>query len=259
MLSIAFRNKDNAGFSLIELLVTITLLCILSAIAVTRLYSNQNEVGGGERLLEQAAKKISERRSEAIRLSGEDRHVLTVQLANDWILPISFKDIEQSSSLITEGDDNGDCLDDVTGTPVSCLVPAPGGEYGYVWNLACRDDKLEIPDNWKLVRTQSDLGGISLIGGGSLGRGIITTAFGFGRAGNANGYGVIFGTREGWIPPPGATSAGTLATSPFFAVYFVPKNGSSKTAVAVGVHPSGFIERFRYDGAKWLGYGNREL
>ncbi len=245
--------KDN-GYSLIEMLIVIFLISLVAAVSFPRLYKSKNEVGGAERVLEQSAVRILERRSEAIRLNSEDRRDVTEKYIPP--LPMDFRNLSSTASLITEGDGNGDCLDDVTGEPVTCITTTLTS----TWSIARRNDALVLPDGWQVASRASDLGGIPLIGGGTGGRGIPVSQIGFDGEGRAYAFQQRV-TGDSWNGlPDGAAVNQTpqLSDAPFWTVYFVGSVGDQVVAaVGVAVHPSGLIERFRYDGSRWIGYENR--
>lgn len=245
----------QGGFTLVELIVVVAVISIIAVISYASLYSDRREVGGAERVLEESAARVVERRSEAIRLNGEDRQLAVAQ--NVPPLPIDFTVLAQTASLTTEGDADGDCLDDVTGLPVTCLVSGINS----TWQTARRSDALSLPSEWAVAQSSADLGGIPLIGGGSMGRGILVTQVGF----DPNGAALaIESNSSGWVAiPSGAVinDSPAMTDAPFWAIYLVGTNSANQVtaAVAVAVHPSGLIERFRFDGTNWIGFQNRVL
>lgn len=255
--STAKNTLRQAGYSLIEMLIVILMIGLIAALSFPSLYKSKTEVGGAERVLEQAAVRVVERRSEAIRLNSEDRRVATEKYIPP--LPMDFTSLPSTASLITEGDSDGDCLDDVTGEAVTC-VRTTG--LATTWSIARRNDALILPDGWKLALTAADLGDIPLIANGSDGRGILATQIGFNGDGRAYAY-QRRGTTGTWgALPDGAVVSSTpiLSEAPFWTVYFVGSvNDKVVAAVGIAVHPSGLIERFRYDGSRWIGFENRTL
>lgn len=247
------NSSENAqtqrGHTLIELLVVVVLLTLIAVIAAPRYNVKPGDLGGSERLLENVASRLNTRRNEAVRIGGESRWTSAAGKSTFQPLPINFSALGTTSSLIIDGDDNNDCLDDYTNEPVTCIN-------GGVWNPAFREDALELPSNWKLAQSQSDLQGVPLIGGGSNGRGRLVCLMGFDATGR-----ILADEGAGYVASPnGALYNGSPEQSgaAFWAVYFIEKDPgrNSRTAVAVALHPSGLIEKFRYDGLTWTGVGN---
>lgn len=255
-MSASKKQAAQSGFTLIELIVVVLVISIVAAISFKNFYSSSKEVGGAERVLESAAGRVVERRNEAVRLNGENRQALDSVGSNIPPLSIDFSNLANTASLVTEGDDNADCLDDVTGTRVTCLILGINS----LWNMAYRPDAMGLPNGWSVAASSSDFGGIPLIGNGSSGRGVLVTQVGF----DANGRALGYQSGAGWVKNPAGAVAGgspSLSAAPFWAIYFVGKraDGSVSAAVAVAVHPSGLVERFRYDGSNWIGFENRSL
>lgn len=253
------KNVANeSGFSLIEMLCVLFIISIISAIAVSRIYTGSNEVGGGERVLDEATARLTERRADAVRLNGDDRrsNLLQFQAAP---LPIDFSDLTTTASLRTDGtDEDKDCVDDFTGKKMTCLQI--GGNRGE-WILQLNEDALRLPDGWQVyVGGRGSL--VPPIGDGRNGRGVPATAIGFDATGKAMAKEVGY---DEWVKMPTGSVASENPSAnevPFWAIYFlVPgsSRGSVKAAVAVAVHPSGLIEKFRYDDkdGAWIGFKNR--
>jgi prepilin-type N-terminal cleavage/methylation domain-containing protein len=261
------KIASQAGVSLVELLVVVFVAAIILSIAVARLNSSSDDVGGAERLLDEAAAKISARKSDAVRLDGEDKRRGLQRVATDP-LPIDFSSLETTGSLRIDGPDaDKDCYDDVTGKSLTCLIEAHGRG---VWQPALNPDALVLPSEWHVL-TNAGEANINLVGGGSRGRGVLATEIGFDGSGRA--YARNSGSGE-WVGMPLGAESGAEPSeegAPFWAVYFVQfKKGSAEkkggvvssdvnAAVAIAIHPSGLIERFRYDGNEWIGYKNRSL
>jgi prepilin-type N-terminal cleavage/methylation domain-containing protein len=255
--------RNERGFSLIEMMAVIFVVVIISAIAVSRLYTGSSEVGGAERLLEEASARIVERRSEAVRLNGDDRRSLLVNFSAAP-LPIDFSNLSSTASLKTEGvDDNRDCYDDYTQAKLTCLTIRGNRAE---WDLSFNQDELKLPDGWQVFQPGNKAKILPLIGDGLNGRGVLATAIGFDATGKA--LAKEAGSNE-WVKvPTGAVQSETPSSdySPFWAIYFVVsssggirQNNEIKAAVAVAVHPSGLVERFRYDDGEWIGFQNRAV
>jgi prepilin-type N-terminal cleavage/methylation domain-containing protein len=250
------KAARQAGYTLIEIMVVIILISAIAAIAYTRLYNSSAEIGGAERVLAEAATRVLERRSEAARLNGENRQMAVYD--NVPPLPIDFASLPDTASLITEGDDNDDCADDLTGGAVTCLVENFGVAQ---WETAFRADQIILPTNWTVAANVSSLGGIPLIAAGSDGRGILVTKVGFNADGRAFGFEPSLGAWVGMPSGAAVKPTPSLEDAPFWAIYFVGRNpsGGVIAAAVVAVHPSGLVERFHFDGTAWVGFQNRTL
>lgn len=235
------------GFTLVELLVVITIVVILSAIVVSRGIFSSSESHGGEQLITELATRLNERQSEAQRLNGNKA---VTAFHSSVAAPIEFDltNLATTASLVTEGvDENADGIDDVTGDPLTFLNSG-------AWSLVYRGDQMRLPTDWKLAGSAAELGSIPLIATGAKGRGIPVTRIGFDGDGKAlyrNAAGV-------WERTPSGTAPGKrINESAFWAFYFI-RPGSDKTAIAVAVYPaSGICERFRFDGTSWRGFADR--
>ena len=259
--SFNIRPKQQ-GYTLVEMLVVLILITLLAAMTVSRLYTGHSETGGAERVLDEVAARLAERRADAVRLNGQERREGLEDFAAPP-LPFDFADFGKTGSLRLDGEDaDGDCVDDVTHTTLTCLrlgrspdVPA--------WQLACNEDALRLPDGWSVALHRNQLYGIPLIAGGERGRGVLVTALGF----TANGQALarLPDSAEWSAYPDDAVTNETpnANDAPFWAVYFTAlgpgtvRNREVTAIVAVAVHPSGLVEKFRYDGGEWLGFDNR--
>ena len=259
------QNVENGvnqkGFSLMEMMVVLIIITIVSAIAISYAYSGASEVGGGERVLEEVSARIVERRAEAVRMNGDDRRA-RLQEFEVAPLPIDFSDLSKTASLRTEGTDTDrDCVDDVTQKPITCLnISGNQAE----WSLAFNDDALSLPTGWQILAKRNRYNVIPTIGDGSNGRGVQVSAIAFDATGKAQAKEI---GSDQWVNmPTGAVQSDTPSANeaPFWAIYFyVPGGGGilnqqpPKALVAVAVHPSGLVERFRYDDGEWIGFNNR--
>lgn len=258
----AYPNWLNqAGYSLLEMVVVLALITLLAAVTVSRLYTTQADAGGAERVLDDVAARLAERRAAASRLNGDERRAALEDFAAPP-LPFDFADFSQSGSLRLDGEDtDGDCVDDLTQAPLTCLrrdssVPA-------AWQLACNEDTLRLPSGWSVALHRNQLYGVPLIAGGERGRGVLATAIGF--APNGQALARVPGATEWNAYPDGAVTSVTpnANDAPFWAVYFTAlgpgtgRNRQVRAIVAIAVHPSGLVEKFRYDGGEWIGFANR--
>jgi prepilin-type N-terminal cleavage/methylation domain-containing protein len=252
---------NERGYTLLEMMAVLAILALVVAVAVSRLYTGSSAVGGAERVLDEVAARLGERRAEAVRLNGEDRR-LSLEQVTAPPLPINFAVLPETASLRIEGqDENSDCLDDFTHAALTCLrVREPNSA---VWELAFNDDALRLPDGWTVLERPDEFTGLPLIGDGLKGRGVLATAFAF------NAQGLALAREPGsanWLAYPTGTmlnSTPHINDAPFWAVYFVvpgagpERNRAFTAAVAVAVHPSGLVEKFRFDDGQWLGFNNR--
>lgn len=260
------QTLSESGFSLIEMMLVVIVAVIVTTMAMTGFYGGSANTSGAEGLLENAAGRLVERRAAAVRLNGEDRRS-KLQTFTALPLPIDFSDLSTTATLRINGtDDDADCLDDVTGQPLTCLEINDGnqGEWAAVYN----DDPLKMPDGWQIAGSTGQLNKIPLIGGGANGRGVIATKIGFDATGKAL---AVETAVSGWQKfPTGSIQSDvpSAENAPFWAIYFVSapkskiligKNAVVASAVALAVHPSGLIEKFRYDGSQWIGFQNRTL
>lgn len=235
------------GFSLIELIIVIGLVCLISALAYSHLLS-KTDSAAGERALESVAERVAMRRDEAIRLNGlQSATSLESEIAP--LVEIDFSDLNSTASLIINGRDNdNDHYDDDTGEMLTFLE-SDGWKYSY------RKDSLELPDSWHVV-SEKEMP-VKLIGGGGNGQGVPVTKVGFDADGRAYGY-----NAEGiWEKYPSGSSTDE-SYSPFWTIYIVRSSSNKKSeaqAVAVAVYPSGQIEKFRYDGSVWRGWRGRAI
>lgn len=290
---------DSRGYTMIELLLVIAVIGILSAYAVSRSYGNANSTGGGERAIQEVERRLSERRDAAIRLNQlltptSLENFTAPPVVIDFNDPSSTRPL-----LTEGVDANGDGVDDNTGAPITRITPpsSPGGQA--TWNYGYDNaPALTLPAGWSLVTSQSQLGSIPLIGAGTQGRGLLATSFGFDSRGrpvvqlssapdpcNAEPIppGCVTASGEDDAPPPVPQSqwtnipsgsdpaASSPANAPFWAVYLVqtPPLTAIQTrfglqpqpvaAVAIAVHPTGQLERWRWDGTTWQGFRRRTL
>lgn len=249
-----YRQK---GFTLVETLLVLVIVTFISTIAVSRLYNSKSDVGGIERFVDAAGEKINERRQDARRLNGELSH-RTLEKINAPPLVINFSDLSTTASLWTEGkDENGDCLDDVSEKPLTCLSQGKRGRVSY-WNYAYTGEALKLPVNWAIAQSPEILvkRRVPLIGAGQNGRGVMVTQIAF------DGRGRVFGYENGvWSANPGGQTANyedepNLDNDVFWAIYLLDES-ASESGVAITVSPSAQIQILRFDGKNWIGVNGR--
>lgn len=237
----------QAGFSLIELLVVITIIIIFSAIVISRGVFSSSRSHGGEQLITELATRLYERRGAAARLNG-NKAANSFQSVTAPPLEFDLQNPSSTAALVTEGvDTNADGMDDVTGDRLTFLS-------GGVWDLVYRGVPMQLPSDWQLALSAAALGSIPLIAGGARGRGMPVTRIAF----DGDGQALYRNASGGWERTPSGTAAGKkINESAFWAFYFIRPN-SPQTAVAVAVYPaSGICERFRFDGTAWRGFADR--
>ena len=246
------RNSNQSGFSLIEMVLVVAIISLVCALAFSRLLGG-NDGGGGERVIADAAVRITERRDEAVRLNGNlARTSLEEQTAP--LVVVDFAGANAGASLIIDGvDADGDHRDDDSGDLLTHLENND-------WIYSYRNDALKLPTGWSVLTTNR-VARVKLIGNGKNGQGALVTRIGFDAAGRAYGF-----ERDEWQRfPIGTEPSGSADTSPFWAVYFVNSTETPnrqtrvRSMVAIAVYPSGHTEKFRFDGENWLGFRSRNL
>ena len=247
---------------MIELLIVMAVLAILVGYAISRNGATASTAGGGERALDEIERRLYERHDAAVRLN---KIAAPTSLENYTAPPveINLTDAATTRPLVTDGvDANGDGRDDNSGAAITRLsTPATPGALA-TWNYGYESSMpLTLPAGWSIATTQAQLGGIPLIGGGTQGRGVMATRVGFdgrGRALGVNAAGQFL-----TLPPGSDATAATPAAAPFWAVYLIQAGGAGNergaSAVALSVHPTGQLERWRWDGSSWQGFRRRSL
>lgn len=255
-----FRQLEK-GFSLIELMIVLFIVILVSALTFSKFYGSATDIGGAEKILEETSARIVERRSDAVRLNGEDRRLALQQLTVSP-LPMDFTNLNTTASLKIEGtDSDGNCVDDLTNKNLTCFSVSGGTA---AWQLSYHQDEIKLPRGWQVITSRDSLGSLPLIGNGTNGRGVIVTKIGFDGKGKA--LALELGSSVWKTMPTGANVSETPSANnaPFWAIYFAVLentpggNSQVKAMIAIAIHPSGMIERFRYDNG-WIGVNNRTL
>lgn len=257
------RAHREAGFTLIELLIVMAVIGILVGYAISRNAGNAASTGGGDRALEEVERRLSERHDAAIRLN---QITAPTSLENYTAPPvdIDFGNPSTTVPLMTEGvDANSDGLDDNTGTAITRLNSTGSGGSLVSWRYSYENSpQLSLPTGWQIATSQSQLGSIPLIGGGTSGRGVLATQIGFDGKGRAY---VRDGTGQWSSLPSGSdASSSSVQSAPFWVVYVVFPSGTQSgstplAAAAISIHPTGQLERWRWDGSQWKGFRRRTL
>lgn len=170
---------------------------------------------------------------------------------------MDFGDAPTLAALVTDGvDADGDHRDDITGQAITYYANAGDTSSDGHWVCAYRPDAWHLPLGWRLAASVEALGAIGPINPARLSQGYPVTRVAFDGTGRILGL----GPHGQWLKFPLGSdgSATTSADGPFWAVYFVAEG--QQAAVAVALHPSGLIERFRYDPAQgWRGFARRQV
>lgn len=233
-------RKRSQGYSLIELLIALSLIALLAAFVINVFHRE----GASDAVVKEAVQRLSRRRAEAIRLSAGLGASAVDRIAWQPPLTIDFADLATTAALRT-----GNCSDRTAthvvcpdGNDVSptcyCLngdgdpVPSAGWEYKY------QNDAMRLPSSaWQVAATTAALPA----GVPALSNTQPTTAISFEASGRVTPVAVGNGRAKAW------------------AIYFV---AGAKAARAVTVNESGEMEIWRWqpngdeDGA-WQGYNNR--
>lgn len=251
------RATLGNGFTLIETVLTITIVAMIAVLAYSTLWG-KDETAGAEKTLGDAAGRIAQKRDEAIRLNGQK----AATSFNNFIAPlveVDFGSLETTASLIIDGTDNdGDQQDDYTEEYLTHLRDNR-------WVYSYRNDALELSAEWEVYLPDSSRMPVPLISKGHNGCGAAVNKIGM------DDQGRIYAFEQGeWrkFPVGAPLDLGNSATSPFWAIYFIKKQNRSGigtarssigAAVAIAVYPSGQIEKFRFNGERWSGYKGRTV
>ncbi len=251
--------KAADGFSLLEMLIVVAILGLIAAYAYSTVGGRRASANGGERALDSLARVLEERRNAAIRLNAIES---PTSLENYTASPveINFDDASTTRPLITDGvDSNGDGIDDNTGQAITRLAASSGTTAS--WNYAYMGQPISLPQGWIIASSAEQLGSIPLIGAGQNGRGQLVSRLGFDNHGRA-----LAPDSGRWqaYPQNSPSESSTINAAPFWSIYVVATPSSSPSssptaAVAISVHLTGQLERWRWDGAAWQGFGRRTL
>ena len=219
------RKTNQAGFSLVELLIVCTIIAIVAGIALASM-ANRDE---GSRLAHDIAGRIRERRASAIGLNALTEPTLLENFRQPSVT-IDFNNLSTTAPLVTEGNN-----------PTTFSAPeAPGGTG--TWNFVYQGTPLTVPTGWHIAATQSQLSPIPPISLGTP-----TASFSF--------------TADGRLDPTSLPAASPNTNpnveSAFPAIYVT----DGRTARAIAVHPSGLVEYWIYDETTntWRGFANRTI
>ena len=242
-------SPTQNGYSLIELLIVISLILIISSITISGMLSGgSRDIRGIANFQTEIMDFVKTRQSDARRLNGERRGDF---YARDNYQPIPLLEIDFSKNLadlrINGEDEDGDCYDDTTGELLTCLK-INSGKGSYFWEYAYLENPINLPVELRLANDIQSLRNVPLISGGERGRGVLVTRIGFDYAGNIYGF-----EQGGFYPQPigtSPTSVASLENTPFWAIYFVGEN-SSDFAYAIAVYPTGYLESYVYSDQTW--------
>jgi type II secretory pathway pseudopilin PulG len=212
-------GHPSSGFTIVEIVIVLLILTIVTAFSVTQFSS----AGQEERFIQQAARRVRERRVAAIRLNPLQAQTSLETYAQSPLV-IDLLDLPSTATLT---------LDGPTGNPVTQFNASSS-----TWTYVYEGQPLVLPTGWRVASSTAELAPIPAIPGS---RGVFATSFGF----------LGDGT-----PSPAPPSGSTSSEAPFWAVYFT--NGLEARAVAV--HATGLIEIWRYGPSTgpWRGFGGRQ-
>ena len=206
------------GFSLLELIIAMTVLVVAVAFSIPA-FSNS---GQEERFIQQAARRVRERRGAAIRLNPLAAGTSIENYTQPPLL-IDFANSQSTAVLV---------LDGPPGAAVTQYDQASSS-----WTYVYEGMPLSPPPGWRLAGSAAELSPITPISGG---RGAFATAVGFGCDGT---------------PTPGPPLPSGPGEAPFWSLYFT--NG--KEARAIAAHATGDVEVWRWDSDSlvWKGFQGR--
>ncbi|MGH9762233.1 MAG: prepilin-type N-terminal cleavage/methylation domain-containing protein, partial [Blastocatellia bacterium] len=131
----AREAQNAAGFTLIELLIAILILIIATVLVV----SQHSSAGQGDRFIQQAASRLRERRSAAIKLNPLPA-ATSLESYTQPPLVIDFQNPATTAALALEG------------TTVTQFNQATGA-----WVYSYQGQPLSAPPGWRLATTTSQL------------------------------------------------------------------------------------------------------
>ena len=260
------HKSDQKGFSLIELLIVVIIIGIIALIYVGSSLRG-DEAGGAEALLNVVHSRITERRSDAARLSVSkpirfpdnylQKQVITPPLSINFAEPATTAPLQTNSG----NDADEDAIDDTTGQPytawfmsMTTVIGSNGQPEQKIvadWYYGYSGEPVTLPSGWRLAQTAGELP-VPLISNAQHGKGELITKIGFDGSGRAYAF-----YTDKWLNVSPLADSAQMTDAPFWAIYFYLPNATA--AVAVAVHPSGLIENFRWDGAAWRGFENRTI
>lgn len=240
------RRNGTSGFSLIELLIVISLITIIAALLVPRLYGRNDQ----QLVQTQIVYRLRERREAARHLAPKTSQDSTLGYTQPPLL-IDFKTPDTTRPLRIEGTDtNSDTVDDDTGLPLTRFDAGTGQ-----WSYAYEGTPLALPRNWNVVnptnpiRTEVSAQTEEGVTYGNV-KGVPAYAIGFDTQGrpwaDTDGNGSLDATPE-------SLSSGTSGEAKFWTIY--ASNGSN--TIGIAVHGTGLIEVWRFADGAWKGWRNR--
>lgn len=241
------------GFTLVELLIAVSIIALIAAAVVPRLYGRN----GSQQAENEIVLRLRERRAAARHLSPKNQTVTTwerfqrgyriVQTTDQPPLLINFSDPESTRPLRVEGTDaNQDFLDDETGLPLTRYNPKT-----HDWAYAYEGEPMQLPSSWHVVNPSNPI----TDGSGEV-QGIPVFSVAFDSDGRPWGYPTIGNNYTG-PTGPSAVSPDTLSSATgeakFWTVYLTDGNQT----VGIAVHGTGLVETWRLTENGWKGWRNR--
>src|SRR5260370_2887653 len=145
-LAMRVQQSNQAGFSLVELVIVCAIIGVVAALAFAS-FANRDE---GSRLAQDVASRIRARRAAAIRLNALVQPTLLENYKQPSI-SIDFINTTTTASLVTEG-------------TVPTTFTAPGGLGSTrTWNYVYQGNALTLPAGWRVATSSSSLSPIPVI------------------------------------------------------------------------------------------------